>query len=603
MPNPQIRVSVSQIKRYKRCARAWWYEYGPLKMRPPATKAAALGSAVHDILERYLLEGTDPPDNKAGRVASCGLEHLRDPSTLSIERSITLPLSENSTILCRIDMMGTDPGAAYIGDHKTTSDFKWALTRAEIPTDVQLLTYAMAAYHEDPPETVDVELVYYRTRGLPVSMVVGGTVSWESVTENWSALGEIAEDMAPKKTDPTGETCTPNTGACGDYGGCPHAVLCPFSPTNRDSQKNTLATVITGDYKGGASKKITTQAAPAVKKKVKTMLKNTPSTIQAAFGILPPDAAPQAEQTAILFVDTAAKLIDLLDLFEGPIPNAPARAFFVKEGIAVEEIPAVLKIAGAVLTPQGEIMIPTPDIFTPSPTQAPPAPTQAPPAVFAAKRCTVADQRRLGAELAQKVAATEGGLSLDDGRKWASLEISPSTLTEKRWGKIVEFSGLSLDGLWLRSDNTAGFTLDPETTDNTTATPTTAPPTTAPPAPQVENNAVNEHTYRGGPPVDAPAALRAPLVVLVDASFAVATVEAITLEAWLAPYIEQVEKMQGKPLWSLDLDYGKGDKFLAGVLSAASTSTGLIVASSTHPRIGVALSALSNQGAVIIYGR
>jgi hypothetical protein len=405
--------------------------------------------------------------------------------------------------------------------------------------------------------------------------------------------------------------------------------LCPYSPTNRDSQKNTLATVITGDYKGGASKKITTQAAPAVKKKAKTMLKNTPSTIQAAFGILPPDAAPQAEQTAILFVDTAAKLIDLLDLFEGPIPNAPARAFFVKEGIAIEEIPAVLKIAGAVLSPQGEIMIPTPDVFAQAPaapTQAPPAPA-APPAIFAAKRCTVADQRRLGAELAQKVAAIEGGLSVDDGRKWAVLEISPSTLTEKRWGKIVEFSGLSLDGLWLRSDNSAGFTLDPETTDNTTATPTTAPPTTAPPAPQVENrvvrigvgktfptpapaapqvenNAVSvDFRYPFHSDTSADAAILAPLVVLVDARFAVSTVQAITLDTWLAPYIEQVEKTHKKPLYLLDLDFGKGDKFLAGVLSAASTSTGLIMASSTHPRIGVALSALSNQGAVIIYGR
>ncbi|GAF75052.1 unnamed protein product, partial [marine sediment metagenome] len=99
------------------------------------------------------------------------------------------------------------------------------------------------------------------------------------------------------------------------------------------------------------------------------------------------------------------------------------------------------------------------------------------------------------------------------------------------------------------------------------------------------------------------AAIAAPLVVLVDARFAVAIVDAITLGDWLAPYIEKVEKMQEKPLYMLDLDYGKGDKFLAGVLTTAAPSTGLIMASSTHPRIGVALSALSNQGAVIIYGR
>jgi len=235
-----IRVSVSQIRKYKRCPRAWWYEYGPYQDKSPPKPAAALGSKVHDILEKYLLEGTEPPDTKPGRIASCGLDKLPDPAGLSIEESIILPLSENSKILCRIDMLGTDQ--FYIGDHKTTSDFKWAKTRGELNTDIQLLTYAYAAYYEDKPETVDAELIYYRTRGLPVSMSVSTSLPWDQIEKNWKDLGEIAEEMAPKKTDPTGETCTGNANACGDYGGCYHAEKCPFSPKNRNTLANNPTT-------------------------------------------------------------------------------------------------------------------------------------------------------------------------------------------------------------------------------------------------------------------------------------------------------------------------------------------------------------------------
>ena len=201
----QIRVSVSQINKYQRCQYKWWREYGPLQDKSPPKASAQLGTEIHDILEKFQRDGTPLPDTRAGRIAACGVDNLPDPSGLEIERSITLPLTANSKILCRIDMMGKD--RPYIGDHKTTSDFKWAKTRAELDNDVQLLTYAYAAYHETRPETVDAELLYYRTRGLPVSMVVGTKLSWDTIQKNWEMIGKIAEEMAPKKNDPDGSSC------------------------------------------------------------------------------------------------------------------------------------------------------------------------------------------------------------------------------------------------------------------------------------------------------------------------------------------------------------------------------------------------------------
>ena len=243
----KIRVSVSQIRKYIRCQRAWWYEYGPLKIKPPTKKSAAVGTEVHNVLEEYLINGTPPPDTKAGRIASAGLDKLRPGEELEIERSITLPLNDAANMLCRIDMLGRNE--PYVGDHKTTGNFSWCKTRSEVLTDVQLLAYAYAGYHETKPPTVDVELIYYRREGLPVSMSVGGAVAWEDVEKNWHDLGEIAREMAPRKTDPTGDTCAGNSSACGDYGGCFHAPKCPFSPANVAKLKKEFDKVSTTDYK------------------------------------------------------------------------------------------------------------------------------------------------------------------------------------------------------------------------------------------------------------------------------------------------------------------------------------------------------------------
>ena len=234
-----IRVSNSQISKYMRCQKKWWYSYGPLQLKEPPSKKAAMGTAVHAVLEDYLRDGTPIPDTPAGRIASVGLDKLRPAEELEIERSITLPLNEVSNMLCRIDMLGkNDP---YVGDHKTTSDLKWVKTRTQVARDIQLMTYAYAGYHETKPATVTGELIYYVREGQKVSMSVSAEFSWEDIEENWRQMGEIAREMLPRKSDPTGETCAGNPSACGDYGGCFFQDRCPVSPRNASKIKKEFA--------------------------------------------------------------------------------------------------------------------------------------------------------------------------------------------------------------------------------------------------------------------------------------------------------------------------------------------------------------------------
>lgn len=604
----QIRVSVSQIRKYKRCARSWWYEYGPLQDKSPSKPSAKLGTMVHDILEKYQTDGIQPPDTKAGRIAACGLHNLPDPAGLEIEKSITLPLSENSKILCRIDMLGTD--RAYVGDHKTTSDFKWAKTRAELDTDVQLLTYAYAAYHEEKPPTVDAELLYYRTRGLPVSMVVGCKLPWATIEKNWETIGQIAEEMAPKKADPDGGSCAGNPAACGDYGGCYHAPKCPFSPQNRAATNKPLDNIASHDNNISAE-------ATAPKKETKKM-DNKTKKIQDIFGILPPDVAPEEDQTATLEAETSKKLAEMVDLFGGAVPAQTVKDFLIRQGVAETSWPDVLKAAGVEISGQTVAAI--------APTPAPTAPE------FQAQRskgCTVDTLKALAAELAKKVEAADGGIAEDAIRAWFAGEIAPKKITTLRWNRLVEFSGLTLDGCWFTSPDANGYTADPEPLTGAEADRAEYKKKTGKKAP------VFDHKTNGHPPDYTPqiaaykiqAGKKAPateeeiriknltkgapaigsrLVVMVDAHFSRTPAHAFHLSVFLAPYIAALEAREQKPFYILDLDHGKGPKLLTGVIAAAwhqDPPVGLITMSALDPLASRVLPLFEKAGALIVYGR
>ena len=594
----QIRVSVSQVKKYKRCERAWWYEYGPMKDKSPPTPSTALGSKVHDILEKYLLEGTEPPDNKAGRIASCGLDKLPDAAGLSIEESITLPLSENSKILCRIDMLGTD--RPYIGDHKTTSDFKWAQTRAELDGDVQLLTYAYAAYHEEKPPKVDAELIYYRTRGLPVSMSVKTSLKWEDIKENWEKMGEIAEEMAPKKSDPNGDSCGGNSSACSDYGGCYHAPKCPFSPKNR---KNTIAQVYSHDN----------MPVETTKKETEKMDDKTKS-IQNIFGILAPDAPPEAVQTTSLEESTAASLKNMVSQCGGSLPGETVKNFLIRAGISPENYPDVLTRAGVTLNPDGVVTVTAPAAPVAAPVAAPAAPAAVNTSLlpekkvieYAQKRCTVETLRGVGADLAMKTRAKEGGLAEDTARAWAAGVIAPSSLSEKRWNRIVEFSGLVLDGCWLHTPDRKGYTVDveaaPTGADADRAAYEAKTGKTAPVAVAVQPTAT------AAPVAVQPTttALNHPFIVLVDASFNRTPSTVMVFSVWVMTHVQTLEDREQKSFYLLDADFGKGPKLLAGVIAAAlhaEAPAGVISMDSSHPLAGAVLPLFERAGALIIYGR
>ena len=179
-------------------------------------------------------------------------------------------------------------------DHKTTSNLKYVVPRDELPRHLQLLTYAYASLHENPPEKLRAKLVYYRTKGHPVSQEVSTVIPWEDVAAHWKRCEALAEEMTALKFQEDGSEIEGNPAACFDFGGCFFAPICPQSQKNRARN---------------ASEKMLTTTPTDAALKARAMLGISTPTPEKAADINPPDAAPVEHPTESL-IDEAAEYVN-----------------------------------------------------------------------------------------------------------------------------------------------------------------------------------------------------------------------------------------------------------------------------------------------------
>ncbi len=238
-----VKLSASQIKKYRRCPRQWAYRY--IEGRPePTSKSAELGSEVHQVIESFFLHNSPMPDTRAGRIAKSGL-HILQPykdlyaGGLQVEQEFTFELW-GATMRGFIDLSVTDEPVVI--DHKTSSDpRKYGLTPESLADDVQALMYAYAKLNVpgmtrevdgDPAETipypvVELKWIYYSTRSATPAYVVDAILTREEVESKTTALRPTIEEMVEaKRTITDAGTLKGNADACGDFGGCPHASVC-----------------------------------------------------------------------------------------------------------------------------------------------------------------------------------------------------------------------------------------------------------------------------------------------------------------------------------------------------------------------------------------
>ena len=220
-------VSATSIKLFKSCPRRWFERY-VLDKREPSSKAMIRGNKVHEYLEEYLLSGQFPDDTDEGLIAQAGLHHL---PTLTGEYHVEISLAElpiddtPAPFKGFIDLyvVGDTP---EILDHKTTSNFKYALTAEQLAEDTQLIIYAAHALNNCDAREIRLTHVCYLTKPPYKSQRTSTLVSRAHVEERFSAILETVKAMVAACELPAA-TMLKNKDHCWAYGKrCPYFDDC-----------------------------------------------------------------------------------------------------------------------------------------------------------------------------------------------------------------------------------------------------------------------------------------------------------------------------------------------------------------------------------------
>lgn len=332
-------LSASQVKTWRQCHRKWaleklWFE------RSPQTVAQATGTAIHACAEEYLKgDGSwnSPEKHDPAHIAiilqAANAGNLPSPGPdLLIEQEIRLPLGDGlPDMLGYIDLVNPrTPWSDEFGnllildDHKSTSDFKYALTEEELRGDVQMVTYAMWGYQPQtglflaehtghPRWNAGVDLVevshIYQHKKKRASRRVAARTEYGRVAREWTGIVDDAREMVTcAAAPPVNPLEIPgNSNACDAYGGCPHRTTCGVGKTlfnirlgaeRRNMERRTES------LKERIARKKAEQAAAGATAATDTTTTTPadPLAIRAsammATGLTPPDAPPRVNPTA-----------------------------------------------------------------------------------------------------------------------------------------------------------------------------------------------------------------------------------------------------------------------------------------------------------------
>jgi hypothetical protein len=234
--------SPSQLKTLRDCPRKWGWRYID-GIKSPQSDGQKVGSGTHSELEDWLAHGAVPDENKVvptskglrypGKIAMAGLPLIPAPGTCEVERKFWLEIEPGVVIYGLIDFLAQIP-VPIVGDHKTTTDFKWALSPDDLLTDEQNTIYAVVGMLLLNQPAVLTRWVYYLNHGTPEARAVDRTRNWNEAVVALQPLAELVKtSMEFHRTIKTALELPPNPGHCGAYGGCEHIGRCQIKTGER----------------------------------------------------------------------------------------------------------------------------------------------------------------------------------------------------------------------------------------------------------------------------------------------------------------------------------------------------------------------------------
>lgn len=232
-----VHVSASQIATWRLCKRKWAYS----RTRPRTeNKWAMFGSRAHTIAEAWLTYATPPSmDTDEGRCVLAGLGHLPMPGTACVEQGFEFEF-DGVIYVGRIDFLHAyTPGQLVIvGDHKTTGDFRYAMTTDTLRGDPQWTLYGVWAAVKFRVPAVAGSWIYYRRKppkAIPVGIVEPASVLVDRFVAMHANDGLPIAVATHLGIVPEQFPRDPTFRACEAFGGCPYAAEClrGVSPIDR----------------------------------------------------------------------------------------------------------------------------------------------------------------------------------------------------------------------------------------------------------------------------------------------------------------------------------------------------------------------------------
>lgn len=255
-------VSATSIKLFRACPRRWYERY-ILGKREPTSKAMTRGNEVHRQLEQYLLHGEMPDDSPEGLIAQAGLEHLPAPPyqvELSLEH---LPIEGTPAPFKGFIDMYITGDAPEILDHKTTSNFKYALTAEQLAVDTQLIIYAAHALNNCDADSIRLTHVCYLTKPPYQSQRTSTVVTRAHVDEQFTAILETVEHMVAASELPA-TALDKNKEHCWSYGKrCPYFDECQRTTNHKGIKHMSEKHLSVIDRLRGTTPAPTVEPAPA----------------------------------------------------------------------------------------------------------------------------------------------------------------------------------------------------------------------------------------------------------------------------------------------------------------------------------------------------
>lgn len=230
-PAPEIDhpyvFSVSQVESFLLCQRLWAFDKID-KIKVPEKESTKLGGEVHDMAEAYLKHGIPiDKETQAGSILMSGFHYLPAPKTPGMTVEEWFVLESGSAVyrgLKDIEIIPKNPGLLpQVKDHKTTGNFQWMKTPDQLLKDIQAGIYAADAMRKTSKTKVELEWIYYRTKGARKSLNSKVIITSEHVKPILDKVEQTAQKMIRVLNNVEhGIDAEPNFSSCSAYGGCPH---------------------------------------------------------------------------------------------------------------------------------------------------------------------------------------------------------------------------------------------------------------------------------------------------------------------------------------------------------------------------------------------